>query len=82
MKVVKSMRLDQDQLNRLSRVLNYLGLGNDDTATVQTALNHLENVLQGDFLANIMDSVTLNAATFKQLQKVKKDISALKRHTN
>jgi hypothetical protein len=76
------MRLEQDQLDRIGRVLNYFGLGRDDTATVQTALNNLENVLQGQFSVNLMDSLALNADSIKQIKKLKTDIKELKRITN
>ncbi len=78
----KSMRLDQDQLDRLGTVLNYFGLGKDDTATIKTALNNLENVLQGQFTMNLIDSINLVRANNKQLKTFKKDVSQLKRNTN
>lgn len=82
MKTIKSMRLDPAQLNRIGKVLNYFGLGRDDTATVQTALNHLENVLQGQFTVNLMDAISLNTDSAKQIKKLRKDLNELKRNTN
>ena len=78
---IKTMRLDQDQLNRLGEMLNFLGLGKDDTATTKTALNYLENVLQGDLMLNLISSIELVKDNNTQLSKVKRAINNLKRNT-
>lgn len=80
-KTIKTMRLEQDQLDRLGRVLNYFGLGHDDTATVQCSLNFLENVLQGQFTVNLIGAVELVKQNNAQISKVRKDIRNLKRNT-
>ena len=75
------MRLDQDQLNRLGEVLNFLGLGKDDTATVKVALNYLEKRITSDFIVDLVHSVELLKQNNAQLQRLKKSLNALKRNT-
>jgi len=78
---IKTMRLNQDQLDRLAEVLNYLGLGRDDTATVKTALNHLENVLQAQLMLNLTDAVESAKDNNKQISKLRNSLKKLKRNT-
>lgn len=75
------MRLDQDQLDRLAQVLNYLGLGRDDTATVKTALNHLENVLQAQLMINLTDALQNIKNNNKQISKLRNSLKKLKHNT-
>lgn len=80
-KTIKSCRLDQKQLDRIGKTLNYFGLGGSDTETIQVALNNLENVLQGNFTVNIIDVVNSIKQQNVTLGRFKKDVRQLKRHT-
>lgn len=77
---MKTFRLDQEQLDRLSKTLLYLGV-TTETDVVKFALNHLENVLQGQFSENLIGALSLIKENNKQLKGFKQSIRELKRNT-
>jgi hypothetical protein len=80
-KQIVSMRLDVKKIERLSKILNYFGLGNNNTEVVEVALNNLENVLQGYFTVNLIDAIERIKEQNIQIMRLKKQIYNLKSNT-